>query len=402
MAFNTSRIYTRDGMIPSQNDILSAIYGNSNSTEVNTNTIHGQRDALNKSTVVQACVITRCDAISNLRIWAKDDDGRKIKNATVKQDLKELNYYNEYQDFRTFNNMLEAYACVYGRGYVYKSKLIGLNKFDYYPISNHLIQPKYFQSSNKFAEKEPDYYEIDLQTGAVLRLERDEIYSFTDNDFFNHDGVRGLSRLYSLKEPISTLLSIGQMSTQLIADGGARGIISQGARDVDMITAPFLDDEQEEIHRALKRYGGLREQLKYIVMKGVANYVPLTSKIIDMQLPELAKEAALQIGKRFGIPNAYFALEPRFKAMPEARKEFHTGTIIPEATVRYKDIVKMKGIPARDWEYYPDWSHLDFFQEALKESAIALNQALAAITPAVTAGIVSKDEARTFLEPYLE
>ena len=40
------------------------------------------------------------------------------------------------------------------------------------------------------------------------------------------------------------------MSTQLIADGGARGIISQGARDVDMITAPFLDDEQEEIHRA--------------------------------------------------------------------------------------------------------------------------------------------------------
>ena len=38
-------------------------------------------------------------------------------------------------------------------------------------------------------------------------------------------------------------------------------------------------------------------------MKGVANYVPLTSKIIDMQLPGLAKEAALQIGKRFGIPN---------------------------------------------------------------------------------------------------
>jgi phage portal protein BeeE len=402
MAFNTSRVILRDGRIPSQNDLLSAVYGDVNSTEVDTSTLWGQRDALNKSSLVQACVILRADAFGNMKIWAKDEYGRKVRNATVKQDLKTLNVYNPYQNFRTFNNMVEAYACAYGKCYVVKQKLIGLDKFDYYPISTHLITPVYLNTANNFGEKVADYYWVELYEGNRIRLERDELFVYDDNDFFNLDGVRGLSRLHSLKEPISTLLSIGQMSTQLIADGGARGIISQGGRDVDMISAPFLDDEKTHIQNALKKYGGLREQLKYIVMKGVANYVPLTSKIIDMQLPELEMKSILQIGKRFGIPNAYSALEPRFKAMPEARKEFHTGTIIPEATVRYERICKMKEIPERDWEYQPDWSHLDFFQESLKESAIALNQALSALTPAVEKGLISIEVAQAFLEPYLE
>jgi len=402
MAFNTSRVILRDSRIISQNDLLSAVYGDSNATEVNTSTLWGQRDALNKSSLVQACVILRADAFGNMKIWAKDEYGRKVRNATVKQDLKELDFYNPFQNFRTFNNMVEAYACTYGNCYVVKQKLIGLDKFDYYPISTHLVTPVYLNSANKFGEKNIDYYWVELYDGNRIRLETDEIFTFSDNDFFNYDGVRGLSRLHSLREPISTLLSIGQMSTQLIADGGARGIISQGGRDIDMISAPFLEDEKTNVQNALKRYGGLREQLKYIVMKGVANYVPLTSKIIDMQLPELEMKAIIQIGKRFGIPNAYQALEPRFKAMPEARKEFHTGTIIPEATVRYEQIVKMKGIPKREWEYQPDWSHLDFFQESLKESAIALNQALSGITPAVEKGIISKEAAQAFLEPYLE
>lgn len=402
MGFDTSRVILRDGRIMSQNDLLSAVYGNSNATEVNTTTLWGQRDALNKSSLVQACVILRADAFGHMKIWAKDEYGRKVRNNTVKQDLKELDVFNPYQNFRTFNNMVEAYTCSYGRGYVIKQKLIGLDKFDFYPISTHLVEPVYSYSANKFGEKNIAYYWVELYDGNRIRLETDEIFTFYDNDFFNYDGVRGLSRLHSLKEPISTLLSIGQMSTQLIADGGARGIISQGGRDVDMISAPFLDDEKASVQKSLKNYGGLREQLKYIVMKGVANYVPLTSKIIDMQLPELEMKAVIQIGKRFGIPNAYQALEPRFKAMPEARKEFHTGTIIPEATVRYEQICRMKEIPKRDWEYQPDWSHLDFFQESLKESAIALNQALTGLAPAVESGLISKEAAQAFLEPYLE
>ena len=75
-----------------------------------------------------------------------------------------------------------------------------------------------------------------------MRLETDEVFVLKDNDFYNHfDASYGVSRLSGLSEAISTCLSIGEMTTQLIADGGARGIIGQGAKDIDMLSAPFLE-----------------------------------------------------------------------------------------------------------------------------------------------------------------
>lgn len=384
------------------NALMSAILGNSN-TEVNTKTVFGQMDALNKSSVVQSCVILRADAMSNLTMWAKDYRGKKVYNETVKKDLALVAKFNDSQNFRSFINMAEVYACTYGICYVWKSKMLGLNKFEYHIIPNFLVQPVMTINTDKNFERIVDYYNITAWNGNVLRLETDEVFILKDNDFYNHiDAAFGMSRLYGLGEAISTTLSISEMTTQLIADGGARGIISQGARDVDMLSAPFLDSETKSIQEKLKRYGGLRDQFKYIVAKGAASYTPLTSKIIDMQLPENAQAAILQIGKRFGIPNVYQAIEPRFKAMPEGRKEFYTGTIIPEGTVRFEAIQKMVGMPERDWEYKPDWSHLDFFQESLKESAVALNQALNGLIPAVEKEIITKEQAQSFLEPYLE
>ena len=401
MGFNIERIQ-RGVLTPyGRNAVMESILSNTG-TEIDTRTILGQRLALNRSSIVQACVILRADAFGHLKPWAKDIRGKKVTNNTVLDDLKTLDRFNEHQNFKVFNNQIEAYAAPYGGTYVYKSKRVGLNKFDFYVVPSQLVEPQYSKKVDRFFETQVLWYKVYTLDGNWMRLETDEIIYYKDNDFHNPDGVSGLSRLYSLREPISTLLSIGEMSTQLIADGGARGIIGQGARDADMISAPFLDDEKEAIQASLKTYGGLRGQLKYIVTKGAASYVPLTSKIIDMQLPELEMKSILQIGKRFGIPNAYFALEPRFKAMPEARKEFFTGTIIPEATVRYEQIVKMKEIPERAWDYVPDWSHLDFFQEGLKESAIALNQALTALTPAFEKGLITKEQAQVFLEPYLE
>ena len=61
----------------------------------------------------------------------------------------------------------------------------------------------------------------------------------------------------------------------------------------------------------------------------------------------------------------------------------------------------MMSIPNRDWEYKPDWSHLDFYQEDLKESAIALQQVSGAITPLVEKGIITIEQAKGILEPYL-
>mgnify|MGYP003591764962 CR=1 FL=1 len=372
-----------------------------NKVEINTKTSQGQFDAFNKSSVVQTAIRKRSDAFSHLEIWAKDDNGKKIiNNGVVKNDLKLLSQPNEYQNFNCFNNHVESQVCIYGICYVYKSKIIGINKFNYYIIPFDMVSPVYSNTYNSIFEKEILYYNINTGSGA-LRLETDDIFIYRDNWYKNRQGTFGLSRLYSLSEPISTLLSIGETITQLIVDGGARGIIGQGAKDIDTYSAPFLTREKIELQKALKEYGGLRGKFKYIITKGAASYIPITSKIVDMQLPELLMSAKISVFEQYGLPNIFAAEETRYKSLPEARKEFYTGTIIPEATKRFSDFCKMMSITNRDWEYKPDWSHLDFYQEDLKESAIALQQVSGAITPLVDKGIITIEQAKGILEPYL-
>ena len=67
-------------------------------------------------------------------------------------------------------------------------------------------------------------------------------------------------------------------------------------------------------------------------------------------------------------------------------KSFIQEQLFPEATPRFRDLVRIKGIPQRDWEYKPDWSHMDFFQESLKEGAVALQQAINGVLPAYRDG----------------
>ena len=78
-----------------------------------------------------------------------------------------------------------------------------------------------------------------------------------------------------------------------------------------------------------------------------------------------------------------------------------TSAIIPEGEDIFQDTLKMVGIPEREWAYVGDWSHMDFFQEPLKESAIALQQAGNGLVPLVENGIISVEEANAYLTPYL-
>ena len=80
----------------------------------------------------------------------------------------------------------------------------------------------------------------------------------------------------------------------------------------------------------------------------------------------------------------------------------YTATVIPEATPRYEALIRLKGIPKRPWMYQPDWSHMDFFQESLNQSAIALNQASSGLKILLEAGIIDAAKAEAYIEPYLE
>jgi hypothetical protein len=375
--------------------------GASSRIVVNTRTVSGQIDAFRRSSTVQSAVTRRINAFANLNVWAKDRYGKRIINPTVEADMDKMQVYNPYQTKAGFESQLCAYRDIFGVAYVYKSPIAGFpNSSDKYVIPNNLITPKYNGTSDALFQQRVVGYTVSLYGGS-LELSADEVEVSYDNPLCFTGYGTGESRLIALAEPISTLLAIGEVGTQLRADGGARGIIGMGAKDIDMLSAPFLDADKKAMQTELKNYGGLREQFKYIITKTAMNYVPLTSKIVDMDLTGGALDATIQIFDRYGIPSIFASKEPRFKAMPEARKEMYTATIIPEATNHYNFLLKLQGIPKRPWMYQPDWSHMDFFQESLLQSGTALQQVMNAITPAREKGFITQQQFDSILEPYL-
>jgi hypothetical protein len=385
-------------------------FGTSDKTEVNTSTVWGQIEAYEKCNVLQDAIDIKARYHSSLKLSAQKDTGDWIggnygtpsEKAVVKQDLSKLRMFNEQENFMRFNYRLKSNLHIFGECHVWKQPIVGFKgKYNFYIIPYNLVTPIYdtFPKYDIYFKPIPSKYQVEVPSG-IIELSTDEVFTF-------RDGVEGFkpnrstqSRLVALQEPISAILSANQMFTQLIADGGARGIIGQGAKDAEAFGAPYLDEEKMLIQRDLKQYGKLRSQLKYIVTRGQASYIPLTASITDMQLPENLLGRKIDIYRAFGIPTAFAINESRFKVLPEARKELFTSAVIPEGEDLFGDILRMVEMPDREWNYLPDYSHMDFFQEPLLQAGTALQQAANAVVPLVANGIWTTQEANSELTPY--
>jgi len=382
---------------------------NSDSTEINTSTIQGQIEAYKKCPPVQSAIELKASLHSTLRIAAINDSGRwlggnagtEIEKRTIKEDLKKLYWCNPEQSYNDYEHQKKVMLHIFGICYEQKVPMVGFkDKFSYYIIPNDIITPVYGFKPRWDAEFNaiPDKYLVNVPNGQI-ELQSDEVFITRDRmQGFGFDRSH-LSRLVALKEPISAILSANQMFTQLIADGGARGGIGMGAKDAEM--SLMLNEDKRLMQKELKEYGKLRGQLKYIVTKGALSYTPFTSSIVDMQLPENLLAKKIDIWSGFGIPNAFVVNEARFQVVPEARKEIFNASVTPEGKVMNDNNIRLKQIPERAWRYTADDSHHDFYQQSLKDSSIAFQQAAGALVPLKDAGFITVEQGKDYLDPYL-
>lgn len=382
---------------------------NSDTTEINTNTIWGQIEAYTKCAVVQDAIELKASLHSTLKIAAINDSGRWIggnagteaEKRTIKEDMKKINFYNPEQSNLSFQHQLKTMLHIFGIAYIQKQEISGFKgSYWYYIIPNDIITAEYGISTKYDAEFNaiPIKYLVSVPNGQI-ELSPNEVFIIRDRmQGFGVDRSH-LSRLVALKEPISAILSANQMFTQLIADGGARGGIGLGAKDAEM--SLMLNEDKRLMQKELKEYGKLRGQLKYIVTKGALSYTPFTSSIVDMQLPENLLAKKVDIYRAFGIPTAFAVNEARFQVVPEARKEIFNASVTPEGKCIYDAIVKMKNIPERNWTYVADDSHHDFYQQSLKDSSIAFQQAAGALVPLKENGFISLEQGKDYLDPYI-
>jgi len=413
MAGNIDLVFTQNNIIQLNTSNFNWLIG-SNSTTVNTKTVAGQIDAYTRSTVVQDAIDIKATYLTSGKVAAIDDNGKWINGNyanyenkksinQAKQVIENINYFNDYENPIKHRHRRHTLKLIFGKCYVHKEKMAGTKLYQYHIIPNDIVTEEYFYP----IQVNPDFtlkvkrYRISVGSESFY-LYPDEVFEFKDRRAGFKITNDNLSRLYALEEAISTLLCTDEMLTQLLADGGARGIITQGAKDIDMISAGYLDDEKADIQRSLKDYGLLKDKYKYIVTKGQAGYVPLTSRIVDMQIPEIALMKKVEVYRAFGIPTAFAINESRFKVLPEARKEMVTSSVASEGLDDFRQELLMKGI--KDNELFTlelDYSHFDFFMESQKEKAVAFQQMANGLKPLVESGVLTQAQAASYIDFYV-
>ena len=122
-------------------------------------------------------------------------------------------------------------------------------------------------------------------------------------------------------------------------------------------------------------FGNRRDQHPNMVTSLPATVHSLSAKMQDMVLEATIKDCKRSIANAYEIPPELLGIESsRFKTVPEARKEAYTQSAITSFEYYISEWNIMRGNQELPFTISPDYSHLDFYQDAQLQKAIAFGQ----------------------------
>ena len=348
---------------------------------INCNDYSGRAKAYKQCDVVRTVIGKSSNAIANLKVWALDENDKQIKTAQASRIIKKLMRPNPKEDFKRFFRKLDLICKLDGVAYVRKVYSSALKEWNYYVIPNRFITILYKNETDLLFNRVVDKYVINDGTGSY-ELKNDEVHPFYDGSY-SPDGIYtmlGGSRLQSLSEIITTYVVLWETLTEMYGDSGARNLISMGANSPQMMAMPKLKDEKDVIYKALRKFGGRRTQEKNAIISTDAKVHQLTSNMSEMEFPDIIIECKKAIANAFDTPAVLLDVESaRYKNTTEAIKVLYTQSAIPTAEYYFSEWLQMTGEIALPFRLAADYSHLEFYQDAKREEAIAFQQMANAI-----------------------
>ena len=383
--FNWERVSTVDGVIGISDEYKKLIESQLLSKEyfIDCSTTDGRIKAYNKCDVLRTVLGKSSSAIANLKVWALDEDGRVVKSRKAKEIIGKLMRPNPKEDFKRWFKKLDAQCKLHGKSYVRKSYSALFDEWNYYIIPFQYVTENYKNNTDVLYEREINQYLINDGTSSDY-LQPNEVHVFYDitlsSDKYGH--MFGGSRLLSLSDVISTYVVLWEVLTEMYGNRGALNIISMGIKDSQMAGLPALKTEKESILKRLsERFGLRRGQDKNVLISTDAKVSPLTAKMSDMEFVNVIIECKKAIGAAYDTPAPLLDIESsRYKNMTEAIKNLYTNSSIPTAEYFFSEWLQMIGEVSLPFELKADYSHLEFYQEARKEEAIAFQQMANAIS----------------------
>lgn len=179
--------------------------------------------------------------------------------------------------------------------------------------------------------------------------------------------VKPISRIDSLRLPLSNIMASYKKRNVLLENLGAIGILS--AQNNDMGGAiPMTPEERQKIQKDWYR----RQKDELIITESNVNWQPMSYPTRDLMLFEELTEDKLAIIDAFGLNYNLFSSEKgaTFSNVRDSIRMAYTDTIIPETQQMYDSMIAQWGLQG-EYHLEANFDHLPILQddEQVKASA---------------------------------
>ena len=321
-----------------------------------------------------------------------NEKGDEVEKHWVLDLMKNPNPLQSWQDViysLSVNDSLHSTA------FAYAPKRMGDIVNLFVPLPSHKMQINTTGKSLKQMSKDgliKDYtYNYDGLNKENLNL--DEVVIIQANDGINI--LNPVSRIESLKFPISNIKAQYNKRNVLLENLGAIGILSSENSDMGG-ALPMTPEEKRDIQRDWY----YRNTDELMITESAVKWQPMSYPTKDLMLFEELTADKLAIIDTYGLNYYIFSNEKgsTYSNVRDGIRMAYTDTIIPESKKIYDNITEQLGLDKQGLRLQADYKHLPVLQDDYLSQSEALNKRADALTKIVNAGIgLSEEEMRALL-----
>jgi hypothetical protein len=321
-----------------------------------------------------------------------DADGNEVTNHWFNEVLKKPNPVQSWSDLVYSLSVQDA---LYSNSFIYAPK----RSFDirnlFVPLPSNKIQINLSGKKLKQMEQEGliDSFVFQYDDKNTETIDFTDLIYLMTNDGMNI--VKPVSRMESLKYPLSNIKASYHKRNVLLENIGAIGILSTQNNDMGG-AIPMTPEEKKQIQKDWFR----RQKDELIITESQVDWKPMSFPTKDLMLFEELSADKIAIIDTFGMSLNIFSTEKgaTFTNVRDSIRMTYQDTIIPETQQMYDSIGQQCGLTDEGLKLIAEFDHLPVMQD--DEVAIATTMKLKAETLEKLNGLgidMSSDEMKALL-----
>jgi phage portal protein BeeE len=342
---------------------------------------------------LRAVVEKRASMMSSNIPCMYDKDGNEVTNHWM---IDVINKPNPTQSWSDLVFTLAVQDALFSSAFIYAPKRSMNVRNLFVPVPSDKVQIK--TSGKKLKQMDVDglidkyVFKYDDEEQETIEIE-DMIYLMT-NDGMNM--IRPVSRLQSLKFPLSNIKAQYKKRNVLLENIGAIGILSSKKNDIGG-ALPMTPEEKKQIQRDWYR----RQKDELIITENEVNWQPMSYPTKDLMLFEELNADKIALIDAFGLSVNLFSSEKgtTFTNVRDSIRMVYQDTIIPETQQMYDSIMQQVGLADEGYYLKAEFHHLPVLADDELAIARATKARTEAIEKIIAMGVdLTPEEIRLFID----